>query len=83
MTITRGSLASFKARARDGLEQELGLSVVLNEDATGRVIRQSVTINLDGAWLELVKTLLDDLNTGVTNATFRNQLATARASLGI
>ena len=83
MPMSRGTFATFQARAREGVEQELGLRTQITVGTDGRVMSQNVTINYDAAWQEIVKALLDDLQTNVTNATFRTQLANARTALGL
>lgn len=83
MAIQRGALATLKVRLRAGLQNELGLQVVVNEDEQGRVVRQQVTVNYDTALLEVLKTFLDDMATADTNTTFRTRLTALRTALDL
>lgn len=83
MAIPRGTLETAILRLREGIEQELGLSVIINEDLAGKVSRTQVSIAYDTALVELLKTLLDDLFEADTNTTWRNRLAIARGRLNL
>jgi hypothetical protein len=81
MPTVRGTLASFKADARAGIQEMLALQTQLSVDADGKVVGQQVRANYQEAMEDIIFAFLDVWFANEPNATIRNRITTVRAVL--
>ena len=83
MATVRGTLATFKADARAGIQEMMALQTTLSVDENGTVIRQSVRANYQEALEDILGALFDVWFANEPNATIRNRITTIRTTLGV